>query len=276
MSTSKESQFIGKTLNNRYRIDKKIGEGAVARVYQGKDLKTNTTIAVKQLMDTAQQADEAQITRFERESNAMEELTHPNIVKVYDTLVIDGDHLIVMDYVSGGSLYDIIQNEGKLDIPYALKIAHDIASAMVLVHDEDIIHRDIKPDNILISREGTARLTDFGMARFTYMTRLTTKDAMLGSILYMAPEQFKTGEAVKKSDIWAYGITMYEILAGKKPFRMPQDIIISVQTPMMEVRPDVSPKISSFIDKLLEKDVRKRIPSFENIKIELEILLRSG
>lgn len=275
MSSSAQSQLIGKTLNNRYRIEQEIGNGAVAIVYRGTDLKTNMTIAVKQLMDSAQQSDEAQITRFERESNAMEQLSHPSIVNVLDTLLIDGDHLIVMDYVSGGSLYDILHNEGKLDITYALKIAHDIASAMVLVHDEDIIHRDIKPDNILISREGTARLTDFGMARFTYMTRLTTKDVILGSILYMAPEQFKTGEAVKKSDIWAYGITLYEIMTGVKPFKMPQDIIVSPHVPVMSVRPEVSAKVSEFIDKLLEKDVRKRIPNFDNIKIELEILMRS-
>ena len=275
MSSSRESELIGKTLKNRYRVEKKIGNGAVANVYQGTDLQTNTTIAIKQLMDTARQADEAQITRFERESNAMETLSHPNIVNVLDTIVSDGDHLIVMEYVAGGSLKDLLDQQGKLDINYALKIAHDIASAMIFVHDEDIIHRDIKPDNILISREGVARLTDFGMARFTYMSRLTMKDVMLGSMLYMAPEQFKTGEAVKQSDIWGYGITLYEIMVGEKPFLKPQDIIMSQQVPVSTMRPEVSPKVSGFVDKLLEKDVRKRIPDFDNIKIELEILMKT-
>lgn len=273
--SSRESQLIGKTIANRYRVEKEIGKGAVAIVYLGTDLKTNTPIAVKQLMDTARQADEAQITRFERESNAMEKLSHPNIVNVHDTMMVDGDHLIVMDYVSGGSLQDVLKQQGMLDIAYALKIAHDIASAMVFVHDEDIIHRDIKPDNILISREGIARLTDFGMARFTYMSRLTTKDLMLGSMLYMAPEQFKTGEAVKQSDIWAYGITLYEILAGEKPFLKPQDIIVTPQIPMVSMRPATPPKVSEFIDKLLQKEVRNRIPDFDNVKIELEILMKT-
>jgi len=275
MSSSRESQLIGKTLKNRYRVEKEIGSGAVAIVYRGTDLQTDTPIAIKQLMDTARQADEAQITRFERESNAMETLSHPSIVNVLDTLFVDGDHLIIMDYVSGGSLHDMLKKQGKLDVAYALKVAHDIASAMVLVHDEDIIHRDIKPDNILISREGTARLTDFGMARFTYMSRLTVKDLMLGSMLYMAPEQFKTGEAVKKSDIWAYGVTVYEILTGTKPFLKPQDIIVAPHVPVNIARADVPQKVSDFVDKLLEKDVRKRIPDFDNIKIELEILMKT-
>ncbi len=274
--SSRESQLIGKTLGNRYRVEKEIGKGAVAIVYRGTDLQTNTPIAIKQLMDTARQADEAQITRFERESNAMEKLSHPNIVNVHDTFSLDGDHLIVMDYVSGGSLNDLLKQQTRLDMNYALKIAHDIASAMIFVHDEDIIHRDIKPDNILISRDGTARLTDFGMARFTYMSRLTTKDVMLGSLLYMAPEQFKTGEAVKQSDIWAYGIMLYEIMTGEKPFTKPQDIIVTQQIPVISMRPEASPKVSEFVDKLLEKEVRKRIPDFDNVKIELEILMKSS
>jgi len=274
--SSRESQLIGKTLGNRYRVEKEIGKGAVAIVYRGTDLQTNTPIAIKQLMDTARQADEAQITRFERESNAMEKLSHPNIVNVHDTFSLDGDHLIVMDYVSGGSLNDLLKQQTRLDMNYALKIAHDIASAMIFVHDEDIIHRDIKPDNILISRDGTARLTDFGMARFTYMSRLTTKDVMLGSLLYMAPEQFKTGEAVKQSDIWAYGIMLYEIMTGEKPFTKPQDIIVTQQIPVISMRPEASPKVSEFVDKLLEKEVRKRIPDFGNVKIELEILMKSS
>jgi eukaryotic-like serine/threonine-protein kinase len=275
MSSLRESQLIGKTINNRYRVEKEIGNGAVANVYRGTDLKTNTVIAIKQLMDTAQQADEAQITRFERESNAMETLSHPSIVNVIDTLFVGGDHLIVMDYVAGGSLGKLLAQEGKLDMNYAIKIAHDIASAMIVVHDEDIIHRDIKPDNILISREGTARLTDFGMARFTYLSRLTTKDIMLGSMLYMSPEQFKTGEAVKKSDIWAFGVTLYEIIVGKKPFLKPQDVILSPHVPVITARPEASQKVSDFVDKLLEKDARKRIPDFDNIKIEIEILMKS-
>ena len=226
-------------------------------------------------MDVSLQTDKAQIIRFERESRAMEQLSHPNIVNVLDMLCIDGDHLIVMDYVSGGSLSEILCQRGQLDITYALKIAHNIASAMVLVHDADIIHRDIKPDNILINREGVARLTDFGMSRFTYMSRLTTKGMSLGSMLYMAPEQFRVGEAIKQSDIWAFGVTLYEILTGNKPFRKPQEIVASQHTPVMEVRPEVSPKISKFIDKLLEKDARERIPNFDSVKIELEILMRS-
>lgn len=267
------SHLIGKTLSDRFRIETTIGSGAVANIYRGTDLQTNTVVAIKQLMDTAKQADEAQITRFERESNAMENLSHPNIVNVIDTIFVDGDHFIVMDYVAGGSLSDLLEREGQLDVNYAIRVAYDIASAMILVHDADIIHRDIKPDNILIERDGRARLTDFGMARFTYLSRLTKRDMMLGSIMYMSPEQFKTGEAVKESDIWAFGITFYEILTGRKPFKKPYDIVTTPHPPLNSVRPEVSSELSTLMDELLEKDYRQRFRDFEDVQVQLGKLL---
>lgn len=267
------THIIGTTLNNRFRIDQEVGGGAVATVYRGTDLQTNTVVAIKRLLDTAKQADEAQITRFERESQAMETLSHPNIVNVIDTIFIGNDHFIVMDYVEGGSLSDLLAQRQQLDVDYAIRIAHDIASAMVLVHDEDIIHRDIKPDNVLIGRDGHARLTDFGMARFTYMSRLTRKDLMVGSLMYMAPEQFRTGEAVKQSDIWQFGIMFYEILTGKKPFKQPGTIITAPHPPLITARPEVSPELSALMDKLLEKDPKQRIRSFDDVVTELKKLM---
>lgn len=267
------TNILGTTLNNRFRIDQEVGGGAVATVYRGTDLQTNTTVAIKRLLDTAKQADEAQITRFERESQAMETLSHPNIVNVIDTIFVGNDHFIVMDYVDGGSLADLMKQQTPLDVDYAIRIAHDIASAMVLVHDEDIIHRDIKPDNVLIGRDRHARLTDFGMARFTYMSRLTQKDLMVGSLMYMAPEQFRTGEAVKQSDIWQFGIMFYEILTGEKPFKQPGTIISLPHTPLTAMRPEVSPELSALMDKLLEKDPKQRIRRFDDVVAELENLM---
>ena len=274
MNPFNNSQFIGRILNERFRIEEQIGDGAVATVYRGTDLTTNNSVAIKQLLDTAKQADEAQITRFERESHAMEQLSHPSIVKVFDTIFVEGDHFIVMEYVGGGSLQDRLKRDGQLDILYALKVAHDIASAMILVHDQDIIHRDIKPDNILLSQDGTAKLTDFGMSRFTYMSRLTGHNMMLGSMLYMSPEQFKKGEAVKQSDIWAFGVMLYEILTGEKPFTMPHLIVTNAHTPVISMRPDVPAPVSAFVDKLLEKDPRQRFREFEDVQAELETLLK--
>jgi len=267
------SQLIGKVLNRQFRFDEEVGGGAVATVYRGTDLKNNTVVAIKRLMDSAKQADKDQITRFERESHAMQTLSHPNIVNVIETIFVGADHFIVMDYVDGGSLSELLESKGPLDIPYAIKVAHDIATAMVVVHDEDIIHRDIKPDNILIASNGQARLTDFGMARFTYMSRLTNKDMMLGSMMYMAPEQFRTGEAVKQSDIWQFGVTIYEILTGEKPFAMPTMIIASPHTPLSAMRPEASSELSELMDKLLEKDPRQRIRTFDDVVDELEKLM---
>lgn len=267
------ASMIGQTLNNQYRVDKEIGGGAVAKVYSGTDLQTNTIVAIKQLMDTAKQADDAQIERFERESHAMEKLSHPNIVNVYDTIFRETDHFIVMEHIDGGALSDLINEDNPPPVPQVLQIAHDIASALALVHDQNIIHRDIKPDNILLTREGRAKLTDFGMARFTYMSRLTQRDMTVGSMMYMAPEQFKTGEAVKQSDIWQYGVTIYELFTGKKPFDKPHLIVTMPHDPVSAVRADVPSKVSAFVDSLLEKNPRQRLTEFEDVIDELDELM---
>jgi len=269
MSTS----VVGQTLNGRYRVDNKIGGGAVATVYSGTDLQTGKTVAIKQLLDTAKQADDAQIERFERESQAMEDLSHPNIVNVYDTIFLDRDHFIVMEHVDGGTVTALVSEDNPPAVETVLQIAHDIASAMVLVHDQNIIHRDIKPDNILLTREGRAKLTDFGMARFTYMARLTQRDMMVGSMMYMAPEQFKTGEAVKESDIWQYGVTLYELLTGRKPFSKPHLIVTVPHDSVSKVRSDVPADVSAFIDQLLEKNPRQRLRDFEDVIDELDTLM---
>ncbi len=267
------ASVVGQTLNNQYRVDKEIGGGAVAIVYSGTDLKTNQTVAIKQLMDTAKQADDAQIERFERESHAMGQLSHPNIVNVYDTIFRNSDHFIVMEYVDGGALSDLVSVDNPPSVAQVLKIAHDIASALVIVHDQDIIHRDIKPDNILLTRDGRAKLTDFGMARFTYMSRLTQRDMMVGSMMYMAPEQFSKGEAVQQSDIWQYGVTIYELLVGHKPFKKPHLIVGFPHDPISSLRPDVPEAVSQFIDSLLEKNPRKRPTDFEDVIDELDDLM---
>lgn len=268
-----ETKMIGVTLKDRYRIEKYVGGGGVATVYSGTDLQTNQIVAIKQLLDTAKQADEAQIERFERESHAMHKLTHPNIVNVYDTIFRETDHFIVMEYVDGGTLSDLLKTDELPPISQVMQIAHDIASAMALVHDQDIIHRDIKPDNILLTRDGRAKLTDFGMARFTYMDRLTERDMMVGTIMYMSPEQFKTGEAIKESDIWAYGVTIYEILTSEKPFQMPHLIMASPHIPAIAARPDTPQAFSDFIDELLDKNYRQRPREFEDIVDELKKLM---
>lgn len=267
------ASVIGQILGDRYRIDKEIGGGAVARVYSGTDLQDDKTVAIKQLMDTAVQADDAQIERFERESHAMEKLSHPNIVNVYDTIFRNRDHFIVMEHVDGGAVSSLISEDNPPAVDVVLRIAHDVASAMVIVHDQDIIHRDIKPDNILLTREGRAKLTDFGMARFTYMSRLTQRDMMVGSMMYMAPEQFKTGEAVKESDIWQYGVTLYELFTGKKPFKKPHMIVTAPHPPLSSERSDVSAEVSAFMDTLLEKNPRQRLRDFEDVVDELNTLM---
>lgn len=266
-------EMIGQVLNNRYRIESYIDGGGVAQVYRGTDLKENRVVAVKQLMDTAKQADDAQIERFERESQAMEKLSHPNIVNVYDTVFHADDHFIVMEYVDGGALSDLIDADNPPSVDHVLRIAHDIASAMILVHDQNIIHRDIKPANILMTRDGRAKLTDFGMARFTYMARLTNLNMMVGSMMYMSPEQFKTGEAVPASDIWAYGVTIYEVLTGKKPFKLPHMIVTEPHISVTTARPDVPEAVSQLLDDCLEKNPRQRFQDFEEVLDELKLLM---
>ncbi|MCA9904218.1 MAG: serine/threonine protein kinase, partial [Anaerolineae bacterium] len=211
---------LQRTIAGRFRIESLIQRGGMGDVYRGTDLDTEQTIAIKTLNREMLLEDPLLLERFRREADVLRRLNHPNIVHILATVDEDSAHHIVMEYMSGGSLGDLIDQEGKLSLKRSVQIALDLTDALTRAHRLQIIHRDVKPANVLLAADGTPRLTDFGVAQMAdQQTRLTQHGALLGTVAYLAPE-LCTGEAYsEKSDIWAFGIVIYEMLTGRRPFR---------------------------------------------------------
>ena len=200
----------GKTVGGRYKIKSHIGTGGMATVYLAQDLILERPVAVKVLrLDF--HTNEAAMRRFQREAQSATQLVHPNIVSVYDVGEEDGTNYIVMEYVEGTDLKEYIRERGPLPPREAVRIMTQIVSAIELAHQNRIIHRDIKPQNILIDREGNVKITDFGIAIALSETSLTQTNTLLGSVHYLSPEQARGGMATIRSDIYALGIVLYEL-----------------------------------------------------------------
>ena len=207
----------GRTLNGRYKIQSLIGTGGMAAVYLAKDLILDRLVAIKVLRLDFRQNDDA-MRRFRREALSATQLTHPNIVGVYDVGQSQEMNYIVMEYVEGTDLKDYVRQKGALHPIEAVRIMMQIVSAIADAHQNRIIHRDIKPQNILIDKEGNVKITDFGIAVALSDTSLTQTNTLLGSVHYLSPEQARGGMATIQTDIYALGIVLYELLTGKVPF----------------------------------------------------------
>ena len=207
----------GRTLNGRYKIKSLIGTGGMAAVYLAKDLILDRLVAIKVLRLDFRQNDDA-MRRFRREALSATQLTHPNIVGVYDVGQSQEMNYIVMEYVEGTDLKDYVRQKGALHPIEAVRIMMQIVSATAAAHQNRIIHRDIKPQNILIDKEGNVKITDFGIAVALSDTSLTQTNTLLGSVHYLSPEQARGGMATIQTDIYALGIVLYELLTGKVPF----------------------------------------------------------
>ena len=207
----------GRTLNGRYKIQSLIGTGGMAAVYLAKDLILDRLVAIKVLRLDFRQNDDA-MRRFRREALSATQLTHPNIVGVYDVGQSQEMNYIVMEYVEGTDLKDYVRQKGALHPIEAVRIMMQIVSAIAAAHQNRIIHRDIKPQNILIDKEGNVKITDFGIAVALSDTSLTQTNTLLGSVHYLSPEQARGGMVTIQTDIYALGIVLYELLTGKVPF----------------------------------------------------------
>ena len=207
----------GRTLNGRYKIQSLIGTGGMAAVYLAKDLILDRLVAIKVLRLDFRQNDDA-MRRFRREALSATQLTHPNIVGVYDVGQSQEMNYIVMEYVEGTDLKDYVRQKGALHPIEAVRIMMQIVSAIAAAHQNRISHRDIKPQNILIDKEGNVKITDFGIAVALSDTSLTQTNTLLGSVHYLSPEQARGGMATIQTDIYALGIVLYELLTGKVPF----------------------------------------------------------
>lgn len=258
--------MIGKILAERYELIEKIAEGGMARVYRGRDLLLKRTVAVKVLKDQMT-GDAAFIRRFEREAQSAAALSHPHIVNIHDVGEQDGTYFMVMEYVDGKNLKEYIREKGRLPAHEAVNIARQIADALEQAHKAGVVHRDIKPQNILFSHEGKVKVTDFGIAIAGDGVTVTVGDEIIGSVQYIAPEQARGGLAGKQSDLYSLGIVLYEMVTGKVPFDGESPVAVAMKhiqeqiVPPRQLVADLPESLEHIILKAVQKDSAERYTS---------------
>jgi len=265
----------GYKINDRYQIIKTIGEGGMANVYLAQDLILNRQVAVKVLRgDLAD--DEKFVRRFQREALSASKLVHPNIVEMYDVGEENGSYYIVMEYINGKTLKNLVKRRGALTLPEVIDIMSQLLSAIMCAHDSYIIHRDIKPQNVLILEDGRVKITDFGIAMALNSNELTQTNSVMGSVHYLPPEQANGSGSTIKSDIYSLGILMYELLTGKVPFKGENAVEIAIKQmkePIPSVcsfNPDIPQSIENIILKACAKNPKNRYDSVNEMYSDLK------
>lgn len=264
---------------DRYELHEEIGTGGMGTVYRAIDTRTEQVVAVKAVR--AEVADPVMIQRFVQEGEALRNLDHPNIVKLLDVMQHDGRHYLVMEYMAGGSLQALLHQQGQLPLGRAMNIALDLSDALTRAHRLNIIHRDIKPANVLLSADGTPRLTDFGHARLTQQAaRSTEEGAVIGTLHYLSPEVCDGKPSTELADIWGLGVVIFEMVTGRRPFD--GDNMLAVLTAILRepvpdlaaLRPGVPGGLIQLLHRMLTKNPMERISSVRLVGAELEALLK--
>jgi serine/threonine-protein kinase len=257
---------VGKILGNRYRLLELIGEGGMALVYKAECSLLCRNVAIKILRP--QFASDAEfVERFRREARSAASLSHPNVVSIYDVGQEEGLDYIVMEYVPGRTLKDIIKQEAPLSVERSLNITRQIAEGLNHAHHRSIIHRDIKPHNILVTPDGRIKVTDFGIARAVSAGSLTQAGEVMGSVQYLSPEQAKGGTVGPQSDLYSLGCVLYELLTGMVPFKGDTPISIAFQhlqgdyVPLLKVRPEIPVEVDNIVKKAIAKNLEERYNS---------------
>lgn len=270
--------IIGKRISGRYKILDMIGGGGMANVYLAHDMILDRDVAVKMLrLDFVD--DEEFIKRFHREAQSATSLAHPNIVSIYDVGEEDRMYYIVMEYVDGQTLKQYIQKNSPIPVDKALEIMKQLTSAISHAHQNHIIHRDIKPHNILIDHDGNIKITDFGIAMALSATSITQTNSVLGSVHYLSPEQARGGMANRKSDIYSLGIVMFELLTGRLPFSGESAVSIALkhlqsETPSLRRwNPTIPQSVENIVLKATAKDQFHRYDSVEEVEEDLSTAL---
>ncbi|VEF48448.1 serine/threonine protein kinase with PASTA sensor(s) [Bacillus freudenreichii] len=270
--------LIGKRISGRYKIITMIGGGGMANVYLAHDMILDRDVAVKILRLDFADEDEF-IRRFQREAQSATSLNHPNIVNIFDVGEEDNIYYIVMEYVDGMTLKQYIQNYYPISVEKVIDIVKQLTSALAHAHYNHIIHRDIKPQNILIDHDGNVKITDFGIAMALTATSITQTNAVLGSVHYLSPEQARGGMATKKSDIYSLGIVMFELLTGRLPFSGESAVSIALKhlqsetPPPTRWNPDIPQSVENIVLKATAKDPFLRYNSVEEMGKDLETAL---
>src|SRR4051794_17070982 len=283
------SSQVGTLLSGRYRLDAQIGAGGMSTVYRAFDTVLERQVAIK-LMHREIAADEDQLERFRREARAVAQLNHPHVVGVIDAGEAEppdaptfgepvGMPYIVFEYVEGETLKDRIRRQRRLPVPEAVAYAIEIARALQAAHDRRIVHRDVKPQNVLIDSEGTAKVTDFGIARSLTEEGLTADGRVLGTTDYVSPEQALGHDVGPQSDLYSLGIVLYEMLTGDVPFHGENQVAVAMKHVREELpdvqmrRPEVSSALAAVVDTATAKDLGQRYQDDAELISDLEDVL---
>ena len=268
----------GQKINDRYQIIKSIGEGGMANVYLAYDTILDRDVAVKILRGDLSN-DEKFVRRFQREALNASSLSHPNIVEVYDVGEDNGQYFIVMEYIEGKNLKDLLKKRGKLTVTEVVDIMSQISDGLSIAHDSYIIHRDIKPQNIMILENGMVKITDFGIAMAMNATQLTQTNSVMGSVHYLPPEQASGKGSTLKSDIYSMGILMYELLTGSLPYRGENAVEIALKhlkEPLPSIREeleDIPQSVENVILKSASKNPKNRYNDAREMNEDLKTVL---
>ena len=269
------SALVGMQLSGRYRLDAQVGTGGMSTVYRAFDSTLERRVAIK-LMHRDIAADSDQLERFRREARAVAQLSHPHIVGVIDAGEDEGRPYIVFEYVEGETLKDRIRRLGRLPVDEAIAYAIEIARALGAAHARGIVHRDVKPQNVLVDEEGSAKVTDFGIARVMDDSGLTAEGRVLGTTDYVSPEQALGHEVNGQSDLYSLGVVLYEMLTGDVPFHGENQVSVAmkhVREDLPDVqrrRPDVSAGLAAILDRMTCKDLKKRYSDALTLQAVLE------
>ena len=270
--------MIGKVLAQRYTLQELIGKGGMAMVYRAKDLRTGHSVAIK-ILRQEYNHDEEFLGRFQREAQAASKMSHHNIVNLLDVGMDGSDRYLVMEYVQGKTLKEVIKEKGKMTPQVAVQIAIRILAALQHAHKNGIIHRDIKPQNILVHADGHIKVADFGIARMADSSTLTKGDNVMGSVHYFSPEQASGRAATEQSDLYSVGVVLYEMLTGRVPFDGDTPVSVAMQhlrsqpASIKTLNPDAPDALCRLVETAMQKDPKYRYQSALEMARDLRISL---
>src|SRR3954467_11260273 len=266
--------LVGRVFSDRYEIRRELAQGGMAEVYLAHDQLLDRPVALKALFPEYAR-EPSFVERFRREAQAAANLNHPNIVSIYDWGQESGTYFIVMEYVEGRSLRELIHSEGSLEPGQAADIAAEIASALAFAHRSGVVHRDVKPGNVLLTQTGTVKVTDFGIARAGTSDGLTQTGSVMGTATYFSPEQAQGLPVDGRSDVYALGVVLYEMVTGVAPFTADSPVSVAYKhvreepVPPTRIKPGIPGALDRIVLTAMTKDVALRYPSAAEMRADL-------